>query len=408
MRAILGGMAATVLLLFYLGVYRPTRSSFSGWWSLALLCAGLSTSLLLFNGHPLQTFTTPASNMFAAVGATGTWFAMRSLRHKTLPKWLLAASPAAIVIPTLLQDPTTNIWAGNGAMFFYMAALFAAGAVEMWLAWQARRKVLTGEFDGQAGVAFLVSAIAASLIALFYTVRVVLYFVFGPHHEVFTAVAGTPVTTGVLLLCLVAVTFCVATIGWDQQTEELRLRAMRDDLTGLLGRNAFRAHAAQALKDSFAGRATVTLVMADLDHFKQINDEHGHNAGDRALREFSSALIESLRPGEHAGRLGGEEFALLLLGDDEQSTLARLDKMSESFAKRGRRFGFPFPTSSFGVTTPQPGDTVTKMFVRADFALYLAKRQGRNRAVIFSEEAGHLTALTERRSQRDEPGRKDI
>ena len=402
MRAILGGMAATVLLLFYLGVYRPTRSSFSGWWSVALFCAGLSTSLLLFNGHPLQTFTTPVSNMLAAMGVTGTWFAMLSLRHKTLPRWLLAVAPAVILVPTLLQNPSTNIWAGNGAMFSYMGLLFAAGSVEMWLAWRARRKVITGEFDNQAVVAFLVSAISSSLIALFYTMRAVLYFVFGPRHEVFVAFAGTPVTTGVLLVCLVAVTFCVATIGWDQQTEALRLRAMQDDLTGLLGRNAFRAHAAQALKESSSGRATVTLVMADLDHFKQVNDVHGHNAGDRALREFSSALIEFLKPGEHAGRLGGEEFALLLLGADTQAALARLDKISESFATRGTRFGFPFPTSSYGVTTPQPGDTVTKMFVRADFALYLAKTQGRNRAIVFSEEAGHLAALSERRTRRDD------
>lgn len=271
----------------------------------------------------------------------------------------------------------------------------------MWLAWQTRRKTVTGEFDAQAVVAFLVTAIAASLTGFFYTLRAVLYFIFGPEHEVFVTVAGTPVTTGVLLLCLVAVTFCVATVGWDQQTEALRLRAMQDDLTGLLGRNAFRSRAAQALKDNLSGGDQMTLVMADLDHFKHINDEHGHNAGDRVLCEFAEALTEFLEPGDNVGRLGGEEFALVLLGDDEQHVLARLEKISNSFATRGLRYGFPFPTSSYGVATPQSGDTVTNMFVRADFALYLAKSQGRNRAIVFSEEAGHLQALAERRTQRD-------
>src|SRR5690554_2367455 len=109
MRITLGGVAATVLLLFYLAVYRPTRSSFSGWWSLALLCAGLSTSLLLFNGTSWQIFTTPASNVLSAIGVTGTWFAMRSLRNRQLPRWLLVVAPAAVLIATLAQNPGTYI-----------------------------------------------------------------------------------------------------------------------------------------------------------------------------------------------------------------------------------------------------------------------------------------------------------
>lgn len=339
--------------------------------------------------------------MLAVAGAACTWFAMRSLRRGKLPLWLLWAAPAAVAVPTLLQQPGTNIWAGNGAMFAAIGALFGAGAVEMWLAWRERCRVVTGEFDGQAVVAFLVSASAASLMALFYTWRAILYFVVGPEHEIYGVVAGTPVANGVLLVCLVAVTFCVAAIGWDQQTDALRVRAMQDDLTGLLGRNAFRAYAARALEDTLSGRAAMTLVMADLDHFKNINDEHGHNSGDRALKEFAKAIVEHLKPGENAGRLGGEEFALLLTGDDEPHVLARLDKISDSFSHRGRGFGFPFPTASYGITTPRSGDTVTGMFDRADFALYLAKTQGRNRAVIFSEEAGHYAALAARRSRRD-------
>src|SRR5690554_175683 len=133
MRMTLGGVAAIVLLLFYLGVYRPTRSSFSGWWSLALLCAGLSTSLLLFNGSSLQIFTTPTSNVLAAIGVTSVWFAMRSLRRGRLPRWLLGVSPAVIVILTLLQHPGSNIWAGIGVMFGYMSLLLGAGLVELWL-----------------------------------------------------------------------------------------------------------------------------------------------------------------------------------------------------------------------------------------------------------------------------------
>lgn len=365
----------------------------------------MSTTLLVFNGSAVQGLTTPVSNMLAAVGVTGTWFAMRTLRHGRLPLWLLVVAPAGIAILTLVQSPSTNIWAGNGPMFAYMGALFAAGAVEIWLAWRVRRRVVTGDFDGQAAMAFLVSAISASLTAIYYTFRAVLYVVVGPHSDTFHALAGTPVTTGVLLLCLVAVTFSVSTMGWDQQTEALRRRAMQDDLTGLLGRNEFRAQAAQLLKGSLRDHTPLTLVMADLDHFKQVNDTHGHSAGDRALREFARALKGALKPGESAGRLGGEEFGLVLLHDDEATVRSRLAHLSEDFAARGERFAFAFPTVSYGITTPHGHDTVPQMFVRADFALYLAKSDGRDRVVMFSEEAGHAQALLERRHLRDTPGR---
>lgn len=401
MRMTLGGIAATVLLLFYLGVYRPTKSSFSGWWSVALLCAGLSTSLLLFNGTSLQGLSTPVSNMLAVVGATGTWFAMRSLRNRHLPLWLLALAPTVTLVATVIQSPGTNIWAGNGPMFAYMGALFAAGAVEMWLAWRTRRLVVTDEFDGHATVAYLVTAIAASLPAFFYTFRSVVYLVAGPDSDSFRTLAGTAVTTAVLLICIVAVTFSVATIGWDQQTQALRRRATQDDLTGLLGRNEFRAQAARALQASTRKGTPLTLVMADLDHFKQVNDQHGHSAGDRALLEFAAALKESLVPGDVAGRIGGEEFGLVLLGDDEAAVLARVEALSQRFAQRAARHRFTFPTASYGLTTVQAGDTVATMLVRADFALYLAKSEGRDRAVVFSVAAGHDAALEQRRHLRD-------
>lgn len=401
MRITLGGVAATVLLLFFLGVYRPTRSSFSGWWSFALLCAGLSTSLLLFNGTPAQVFTTPASNMLSAIGVTGTWFAMRSLRHRRLPRWLLVVSPAAILLLTFTQDPATNIWAGNGPMFAYMGVLFAAGAIEMWLAWRVRRAVANDELDGQAAVAFLVSAIAASVIALFYCVRSILYFAVGPLSDLFQAVAGTSATTGALLICMVAVTFSVSAVGWDQQTQELRRRAAHDDLTGLLGRNEFRAQATSALNGMRLDRSQLMLVMIDLDHFKQINDNHGHLAGDRTLRAFGATLKESLEPGEIAGRLGGEEFGLVLVSDSEDAVMTRLASISENFNARASQYTFAFPTASFGATAHQDGDSIAQMSSRADFALYLAKEQGRNRGVFFDEGVGHGTQLAERRQVRD-------
>lgn len=388
MRVALGGVSLTVLILFYAGVYRPTRSAFSGWWSVSLLGAGLSTSLLLLNGTEAQPITNPASNVTSVIGVTCVWFATRSLRRRRLPVWMLAVAPPAILVPSLLQNPAENIWAGNGALFMYMAALFAAGSTEVWIAWAARRKRSGDELSREALVALLVTAIASSALALFYLLRAVLYYAVGPHSSLFTTVTGTVPTTGFLLVCLVGVTFSVSALGWDQQTYELRRRAMQDDLTGLLGRTEFRLRTELAFRDARAGGIPPLVIVADLDHFKSVNDDYGHAAGDRALLAFAASLRGALRSGELAGRLGGEEFGLVLLDVDVDEATARLGAMSEDFALRSQSFDFELPTVSYGIAGPDDGESVAEIFERADLALYRAKTDGRNRAVKYTPQVG--------------------
>src|SRR6187431_2851257 len=96
-----------VLALFYLGVYRPTHSPFSGWWTISLICAAASSILLLPNGSGLQIITNPVSTAVASVGATCVWFATRSLRNKKSPVWLIAVAPAACFVAAYLDSPRT-------------------------------------------------------------------------------------------------------------------------------------------------------------------------------------------------------------------------------------------------------------------------------------------------------------
>ncbi|MFW7415076.1 GGDEF domain-containing protein [Demequina sp. SO4-18] len=388
MRIALGGVSLTVLVLFYLGVYRPTRSSFSGWWSVSLLCAGSSTSLLLFNGTGLQVLANPGSTALSAIGVTCVWFATRSLRRgRALPLWLLAVAPAVILVPTLLQNPAENVWAGNGLLFSYMGMMFVVAATEVWLAWRARASRSAYELNGEAVVALLVSAIASSALGAFYVLRAVLYYAVGPEDGLFELIAGTAPTTGILLVCLVAVTFSVSAVGWDQQTQALRRRAMEDDLTGLLGRTEFRLRAEHALSAAARSGVSAYLAVADLDHFKVVNDVHGHAAGDRALVEFAQTVRDTIRPDEIAGRLGGEEFGLVLIGEDAQGAAARLDAMSEAFAARSSSFDFDLPTVSYGLAGLEHGSMPTDVYERADLALYRAKDAGRNQVVAYRGEA---------------------
>lgn len=152
-----------------------------------------------------------------------------------------------------------------------------------------------------------------------------------------------------------------------------------DALTGLANRRALEARM-PGLCELPAG--TVSLLMADIDHFKEINDRLGHGAGDRALRIVSEQLAAALRPGDFLARYGGEEFvAILEAGPDEAMVVA--ERLRERIERtRFRSQDQPVHvTLSCGVTTTRAGDTPESVFERADRALYQAKRAGRNRCM---------------------------
>lgn len=388
MRFALGAVSLTVLVLFYLGVYRNTRSSFSGWWCVSLLLAGLATMLLLFNESPVRVATYPVSTALAAAGATCVWFAMRSLRSQKLPLWLLVVGPVVILVPASMAPPDDSGMATTGPVSVYMAAMFIAGAVEAWRARRARRGSGEPEANGEAQVALLVIALAATALSTFYALRAVLLVLAGPESAAFARTAGSAAEDVALLVCMVAVTFSVSAVGWDQQTQALRRRATQDDLTSLWGRSEFRAQAQRALSAAQARGDKALLVFADLDHFKNVNDTHGHAAGDGALVEFAAVVRHALRSGDLAGRMGGEEFGLVLLDVDDAQALERLKGISEAFAARSKKLGFTLPTVSYGIAGREEGDVGAEVYERADLALYRAKADGRDRAVRYTQELG--------------------
>jgi len=296
LRFVVGLVSLTVLALFYLAVFRPTRSAFSGWWSLALLCASASSAFLLADGTPFQVVSNPASTAASAAGAMCVYFAARSLRPKGNSVWLLIVATLVCVVGAAFDEPATNDWAGNGLLFAVMAAAFTAGAVEVWGTWSIRRNSPDARDSGEAITALVVSALAATLLATMYILRLTLYVTLGHEHPTFTQIVGSPTAALTLLICLVAVTFSVSGIGWDQRTRELRYQVARDDLTGLLGRAAFVARADEAIAASGGRRESQTwLVIADVDNFKPVNDEFGHQAGDRTLQAFADAARGAMR-----------------------------------------------------------------------------------------------------------------
>lgn len=177
-----------------------------------------------------------------------------------------------------------------------------------------------------------------------------------------------------------------------QSNEELRavnnqlaFEASYDELTGSLTRRYFFHRFDQLLEAAQHKNEPMSLILADLDHFKSINDTYGHAIGDQVLCRFVLVCSSVLRGDDLIGRIGGEEFAILLPGASERDALRVADRIRER-CKRESLDGSEPPlrfSASFGITEWQDEDSPMNMVERADMALYRAKRAGRDRCWVF-------------------------
>ncbi|MEO7169596.1 MAG: diguanylate cyclase [Sphingomonas sp.] len=168
--------------------------------------------------------------------------------------------------------------------------------------------------------------------------------------------------------------------GRKIREDELLRAASTDPLTGLLNRGAFRRQVEEAMLHLRPDRPS-TLALLDLDHFKRVNDDHGHAAGDAALLMLADLLRENLRPVDSIGRIGGEEFGILLAGLAVVDAGIVCERLRRTLAER------PVPgiapplhiTASMGLEALSPENSIDDAFRAADNALYAAKAAGRNR-----------------------------
>jgi diguanylate cyclase (GGDEF)-like protein len=183
--------------------------------------------------------------------------------------------------------------------------------------------------------------------------------------------------------------------GFDRETQELaewlaaqagvalanarahhivRSQAVTDDLTGLYNRRRFDDALANELVRARTFGAPLSLLLVDLDNFKVVNDEFGHQRGDDVLRRAADLVREHLRDGDIAARLGGDEFAVIAPDTGSVGALALAERLRQSFA----RLRAPAVTASFGVAECVDEEPADDLLRRTDHALYEAKRRGRD------------------------------
>jgi diguanylate cyclase (GGDEF)-like protein len=177
-----------------------------------------------------------------------------------------------------------------------------------------------------------------------------------------------------------------------QAREAMRFKATHDALTGVWNRGAIMEILDREISRSQREGASLGVLITDLDHFKSINDLHGHLSGDSVLREVTKRMQADIRPYDAVGRYGGEEFLILLPGCSRSEAADKAEHLREAIFQKPveTESGLLHITISVGgvATTDWPNYNASQILHLADLALYRAKEEGRNRAVIIGTAEG--------------------
>jgi len=318
------------------------------------------------------------------------WFE-QSLRSTWLAWFSEQFSTSVMVLPVLLTAPSVRALVRSGAQAIRLAPLL------MLLASLA----LSIAFGGPGAIAFPIAALLWC--AWTYSPFLVSLLTLTTGSTLIVAVAQnlmhfsvpqseTGVTTlmsarlGIAMLVLGPLVVACVSQANRSLLARLAHQATIDHLTGVLTRSAFtrRANALLDSRQKHAQALPLTLMMLDIDHFKSINDRHGHAVGDQVLRQFARTLQDQLHDGELLARMGGEEFVVMLPGlapERATFTAERLRRAVQDLhlAQRDARLQITVSIGLYGCAADIAAPSLDELMARADEALYRAKAHGRNR-----------------------------
>lgn len=291
----------------------------------------------------------------------------RLFGQQPIYRTVLALFAGSLVIRLVIWDGTRNTFSYE---LLYQLPFAAAAALSCWVASRSAARPQNRAIT-----------VAFAVIALHFLLKPLAAVAWGTgasaaaySDSIYALVSQA--STGLLL---VAAGLLLLLTVFHRAMEMSQSMSETDQLSGLLNRRGFDRAARAALSRPGRGGMPVAAVMFDIDHFKQINDRYGHAAGDAVIAGFADLLHANMPADSVAGRIGGEEFALLL--DRANADAARLQAEAVRLAVEADDGG-PNYTVSAGIAEWQPGESLADLLRRADQALYAAKNAGRNRAVV--------------------------
>jgi diguanylate cyclase (GGDEF)-like protein len=353
-----------------------------GLWACGLALNTLAIILLGLRDRIPDLFSIVGGNAALAGAYSSFLGALLQLQRRRMSMLLLWGPPLAVALafPLLLEHLGARIILSGVVCCFQLALLIGLLTAR-------------GAEKSERGRHLLIGAFSVTLI--------------GMALRSFLVVSGRVVVVDItsaasVQVLLVIASFIATVLGSngfvlmakEYADQRFRLLAKRDPLTGAWSRAHLDDAARQEIERHQRYGHPVSLVMVDIDHFKQINDQFGHAMGDRVLQAFCRLMQDSIRASDVLGRWGGEEFVMILPNTDFAS--------AKELAERGRALlaAQSFPevgkvTASFGVTSLQSGESWERWLYRSDMLLYRAKAGGRNRVEALEAELPFVASQVE-------------
>lgn len=362
------------------------------WWGGAHIVACAAVGLIGARGALSEVWSIEIANALLFVSAGMTWAGARLFDNNRISLIGVFGGAAAWLLATrftaFLSLPPLPVVASS----MIIAAYTFAAANEFW---RGRDESLRSRLPL---VVLLYSHGAL------YVARILLaIFVPGGKADVFLSTAWFGSIGLESLLYMIATAFILLAMAKERTELEHKVAALVDPLTGAANRRAFLESAANGFKQRSRSLQPVAALLFDLDRFKSINDRYGHSVGDRVLRNFAEIAKAELRSTDLLGRLGGEEFGVILYGAEATSAVATAERIRQTFASGYEDDGgHPAVSVSVGVATAAADQSVEveALLAQADDALYVAKARGRNRVQLAEGNADRSGASRSGRDMR--------
>jgi diguanylate cyclase (GGDEF)-like protein len=361
-----------LLLLF---AWTQDRVRALAWWGVAYLIGGLAVVMWGIESHISPPLPPGIASALLYVACGMIWNAARVFHGRPVLWGAMSAGAAIWLAACLVPDFINSVMARIVLSSLIVSTYTFLAAIELW---RERRKRLMRRWP---------AVFVPILHGLIFLCPIPLASALSDQGGLVAIGSGwIAVFTLEVMLYVVGTAFIVLVLSKERTVRIHKDAASTDDLTGAMNRRGF-VFAARLLIDKFEQkREPVSVLVFDLDHFKRINDNHGHATGDEALRKFAAVARANLRGSDILGRFGGEEFVAILPGSISDAAVAA-ERVRAAFESAGRVVANQVVdlTVSVGVASGEYGADVMALIAAADKALYKAKYNGRN-CVELSDE----------------------